>query len=214
MITKTNTRCLVVDRVLAELQLESDTVLVHIVGVDVVDDIASILVENLILFEGQDDAHVVEELDLALLAGFVTDAGIFVGSVVVVLVVGAVVLEAVLELVVSGDGVGLEEGGCEVLLEAVGVELGNGHVVLAVVGLAVVGLVVNQCLTRLVHNTDVGFFVLVIDRAGDGAGEGRIGHIGLGVEYVGSASEAETAARVAATGKCEGCEGEDNGDGD
>ncbi len=63
----------------------------------------SILLEHLVLFEGQDDAFVVEIFDLALLAGFRTHRRIFV----------------------SVDGEGLEERRGEVLLEAVRGEFGD-----------------------------------------------------------------------------------------
>ena len=93
---------------LVELDRESDAV-AEIIGIHVLNDIAPILVEHLVLFERQDDAAVLQEFELPLLAGFAAHRRVFVGSVATVVAERFVVLPAVPGCVVSFDREGLEE---------------------------------------------------------------------------------------------------------
>ncbi len=122
--------------VLAEVHLESDTVAENVLFVDVLNDAVTVLVEHLVFSGRQDHTLVVEEFDLALLAGFCTHRRIFA----------------------TVDGVGFEGLG-ELLLEATGVEYRDRHGARGIV----VGR--NPRFARLVHSTEMDLAVLVAETA-------------------------------------------------
>ncbi len=164
--------------------------------IDVLDDIAAVSVEHLVILERQNDALVIEEVDLALLAGFAAHRREFVRKV------QRDELPVGYASVITPHREGLEEAGREMLLESRAAILGDWHEE---------ELVPNDPFPRLRHNTESDLAPFVTELAH----EWRVRFVGLGIEFRSSVTEMEAAALVACSGSERGCnKGECHDDGE
>ncbi len=149
--------------------------------IDILDDIAASSVEHLVILERQDDALVVEEVDLALLAGFAAHRRVFVRPV------ERDILPVIPACVITSHGEGLEEAWREMLPESRTAVLGDRHAEV---------LVPNDPFARLRHYPEVDFAPFVAESAP----ERCVRFVGLGIEFCSSVAEVEATTLVACSG--------------
>ncbi len=136
---------------LVPAESESDAISEVIFRVDVLHDVAAVLVEELEFPEWQDDALTAEELKLTLLAGLASDRGVLVKSVFAGSLLRIVYTHSIgVDVVISWDGVGLQERWRERLPETLGAEFGD-------LGVAPdsVGISLDDSLARGVHGAEL-----------------------------------------------------------